>query len=174
MCLFELLFSQGIYPGVGFLGHVVVLFRVSWAISVLYSIVVVSVCISPKKARWLPFASFFSFLLPIDSHCFLAHKEGNYYQKFQSFHLLHHLRELSNWDWDRLVSIPRALQKGLIDSVWIRCLLPVQSSVAREQGHVYKLGVWKPTPMYLGWFPKSFLELSTVDYFNNKNEDVGQ
>lgn len=56
--------------------------------------------------------------------------------------------------WER-VSTPWAAGKRLTSAVWIRWPLPVQLSVAREQRHVYKLGVWKTTPMYRGWFPQS-------------------
>ena len=45
MCLFQLWFPQDICPVVGLLGHMVVLFLVFQRISVLFSIVVESVCI---------------------------------------------------------------------------------------------------------------------------------
>ena len=43
MCLFELWFSQGICPVVGLLGHMVILFLVSWGIIILFSIVAVPI-----------------------------------------------------------------------------------------------------------------------------------
>ena len=53
ICLFQLWFSQGLCPGMGFLGHMVVLFLVFKGISILFSIVAVSIYIltnspSPK------------------------------------------------------------------------------------------------------------------------------
>ena len=49
MCLFELWFSWGICPVVGFLGHMVVLVLVSYGISILLSIVVVSIYIPNSR-----------------------------------------------------------------------------------------------------------------------------
>ena len=43
MCLFELWFSKGICPVVGLLGHMVILFPVSWGINILFSIVAVPI-----------------------------------------------------------------------------------------------------------------------------------
>ena len=57
MTLFELWFSQGIWPVVGLLGHMVVIFVVFWGTSILFSIVAVSVYIPTNSARGFPFSS---------------------------------------------------------------------------------------------------------------------
>ena len=55
MCLFELWFSQGIYPVVGLLGHVVDLFLVFKGISILFFIMAVSVYIPTDSVGGFPF-----------------------------------------------------------------------------------------------------------------------
>ena len=55
MYLFELWFSLGICPGVGLLGHVVVLFLVSKGTSMLFSIVAVPIYIPTNSVRGFPF-----------------------------------------------------------------------------------------------------------------------
>ena len=55
MYLFELWFSLGICPGVGLLGHVVVLFLVSKGTSMLFSIVAVPIYIPTNSVRRFPF-----------------------------------------------------------------------------------------------------------------------
>ena len=55
MYLFELLFSPDICPGVGLLDHVVVLYVVFWATSILFSIVVIPVYIPTSSVRGFPF-----------------------------------------------------------------------------------------------------------------------
>ena len=57
ICLFKLvfLFLSGIYPGVKFLGHMVVLFLVFWEISILLSIVTVPVYNPTNSVRRFPF-----------------------------------------------------------------------------------------------------------------------
>ena len=51
MCLFQFWFPQGICLGVGFLGHMVVLFLVFKGISVLSSIVAVSIYIPTNSTK---------------------------------------------------------------------------------------------------------------------------
>ena len=51
LCLFQLWFPQDICPVVGLLGRMVVLFLVFQRISVLFSVVVVSVCIPTSSVR---------------------------------------------------------------------------------------------------------------------------
>ena len=55
MCLFQFWFPQGIYLGVGFLGHMVALFLVFKGISIPSSIVAVSSYIPTNSARAFPF-----------------------------------------------------------------------------------------------------------------------
>ena len=55
MSLFQLWFPQGIYLGVGLLGHIVVLFLVFKGISIPSSIVAVSIYIPINSARAFPF-----------------------------------------------------------------------------------------------------------------------
>ena len=55
MFLLQFWFPQGICPGEGLLGHMVVLFLVSQGISILSFIVVVSVYIPTNSARVFPF-----------------------------------------------------------------------------------------------------------------------
>ena len=62
MCLFQLWFPQGIYPKVGLLGQMVVLFLVFKGISILFCIVVVSICIPTNSVRG------FHFLYTISLH----------------------------------------------------------------------------------------------------------
>ena len=65
MCLFQFWFPQGIFLGVGLLGHMVVLFLVFKGISILSSIVAVSIYIPTNSARAFPF------LHPVSSiYCF--------------------------------------------------------------------------------------------------------
>ena len=55
MYLFELWFSLGICPGVGLLGHVVVLFLVSKGTCMLFSVVAVPIYIPTNSVRGFPF-----------------------------------------------------------------------------------------------------------------------
>ena len=55
MCLFQFWFPQGIYLGLGLLGHMVVLFLVFKGISTLYSMVAVSIYIRTSFAKLFPF-----------------------------------------------------------------------------------------------------------------------
>ena len=55
MHLFNLRFSQGICPVVGFWGQMVVLFLIFKGISILFSMVAVSIYISTNSARMFPF-----------------------------------------------------------------------------------------------------------------------
>ena len=55
MYLFQLYFSQGICPVLGLLSHMVVLFLAFKGISILFSIVAGSICISTNSARGFPF-----------------------------------------------------------------------------------------------------------------------
>ena len=55
MCLFQLWFTESVCAVVGFLGHMVELFLVFKGVSILYSTVAVSICISPNNARGVPF-----------------------------------------------------------------------------------------------------------------------
>ena len=52
---FELCFSLGVCPGVGLLGHVVVLFLVSKGTSLLFSMVAVPIYIPTNSIRGFPF-----------------------------------------------------------------------------------------------------------------------
>ena len=55
MCLFQLWFPQGMFPVVGLLGHMVVIFLASYGISTLSSIAAVSIYIPSNSARGFPF-----------------------------------------------------------------------------------------------------------------------
>ena len=67
MCLFQFWFPQGICLGVGFLGHMVVLFLVFKGLSVLSSIMAVSIYIPTNSARAFPFLhTLFHHLLFVD------------------------------------------------------------------------------------------------------------
>ena len=57
-CLFQLWFHLGIYPVVGLLGHMVVLFLVFKGISTLSSIVALSIYIPTNSSRGFPFKKF--------------------------------------------------------------------------------------------------------------------
>ena len=54
MCGFELLFPQGIYPIVGLLGHMVILFLVFEGMPLLFFIVVVPIYIRTQSVRGCP------------------------------------------------------------------------------------------------------------------------
>ena len=56
MCPFELWFPQGICPSSGIAGHLVVLFLVFKGTSILFSIVAVSIYISTKRCKRVPFS----------------------------------------------------------------------------------------------------------------------
>ena len=55
MCLFQLWFPQGICPVVELLDHMIILFLVLYGISILFSMVVVSVCIATNSVRIVPY-----------------------------------------------------------------------------------------------------------------------
>ena len=55
MCLFQPWFPEGLYLGVGLLGHMVVLFLVFKGISIPSSIAAVSIYIPTNSARVFPF-----------------------------------------------------------------------------------------------------------------------
>ena len=55
MCLFQLLFPQGICPVVGLLGCMIVLFLIFKGVSIVFSIVIVKVCIPTNSIRVFSF-----------------------------------------------------------------------------------------------------------------------
>ena len=60
MCLLELWFAQGIFPVVGFLGHMMVLFLFFKEISLLFSTVAISTYIPTNNARGFLFLNILS------------------------------------------------------------------------------------------------------------------
>ena len=55
-------FPSDIYPEVTFLDHIVVLFVISWGVSILFPIVAVPIYIPTNHAQWFPFPKFLSTL----------------------------------------------------------------------------------------------------------------
>ena len=66
MHLFELWFSPGICPVVGFLGHMVVLFLAFWGTSVIFSIMALPIYIPTNSVGGLPFLYILSII-----YCFV-------------------------------------------------------------------------------------------------------
>ena len=101
MCLFRSWFPQGVYPGMGLPGHMVVLFLVFKGITIPFSIVAVSVHIPTNSARVFPFSTpspAFIFCRLFDdgdsdqceviSHCSFDLHFPNNKQCWASFHVL--------------------------------------------------------------------------------------
>ena len=76
MYLFELWFSLGICPGVGLLGHVVVLFLVSKGTCMLFSVVAVPIYIPTDSVGGFPFlhtlsSIYYLFIFILNEHLLL-------------------------------------------------------------------------------------------------------